>query len=71
MKRIPEARNRSCVTLTAVLSLLLSTSLARAQVGVFSSDDLIQYSHAWQGERFADGRPKVSDDILQRMKDVA
>ena len=25
----------------------------------------------WKGERFADGRPKVPDDILQRMKAVS
>ena len=25
-------------------------------------------TQAWQGERFADGRPHVSDDLLERMK---
>jgi hypothetical protein len=25
----------------------------------------------WKGERFADGRPKVPDDILRRMKSVS
>lgn len=33
-------------------------------------EELIEYTPAWQGERFADGRPKVSDDVLDRMKQV-
>ena len=42
-----------------------------AQPGVFSKDALIEYTPQWKGERFPDGRPKVPDDILERMKDVA
>jgi regulator of RNase E activity RraA len=45
--------------------------LMQAQVGVFSKEDLIAHSPEWKGERFPDGRPKVSDDILQRMKAVS
>ena len=41
-----------------------------AQVGVFSKEDLIEYTREWKGERFPDGRPKVPDDILERMKNV-
>ena len=35
-----------------------------------SKEELIDYSSEWTGERSADGRPKVSDDILDRMKQV-
>ena len=35
-----------------------------------SKDELIEYSREWEGERFIDGRPKVSDNILERMKQV-
>jgi len=31
---------------------------------------IIKYTPEWKGERFADGRPKVPDGILQRMKSV-
>lgn len=31
-------------------------------------EDILHFTHAWTGERFADGRPKVPDDILERMK---
>lgn len=35
-----------------------------------SPDEIIDYTREWTGERFADGRPKVSDDIIQRMRNV-
>ncbi|MCB0685883.1 MAG: RraA family protein [Saprospiraceae bacterium] len=34
----------------------------------FSTDDYQHFTSNYQGERFADGRPKVSKDILERMK---
>ncbi len=40
------------------------------QPGVFSKEDLIRYTPEWNGERFEDGRPKVPDNILERMKNV-
>ncbi len=42
----------------------------RAQQGFFTPEDVIKYTPDWHGERFADGRPKVPDDILDRMKRV-
>ena len=33
-------------------------------------DDIIQITGKWNGERFEDGRPKVSDDILNRMQNI-
>lgn len=35
-----------------------------------SRDELTEYTREWKGERFPDGRPKVSDDILERMSRV-
>ncbi len=35
-----------------------------------TTDDVIAYTPEWQGERFEDGRPKVSDGILERMQRV-
>jgi len=43
---------------------------AKAQQGFFTSSDVIKYTPDWKGERFPDGRPKVPDDILDRMKKV-
>lgn len=33
-------------------------------------EDIIQLTPLWEGERFDDGRPKVSDEILRRMEQV-
>jgi regulator of RNase E activity RraA len=33
-------------------------------------EDIVQLTPLWQGERFADGRPRVSDDVLRRMEKV-
>jgi regulator of RNase E activity RraA len=35
-----------------------------------SEEQMIFITAQWQGERFADGRPKVADDILERIKSV-
>ncbi len=34
-------------------------------------EELIYYTSEWSGERFDDGRPKVADDILERMRKVS
>ena len=36
----------------------------------FTPAQVIKYTSYWTGERFPDGRPKVADDILDRMKTV-
>ena len=36
-----------------------------------TADEIIDYTPEWQGERFDDGRPKVPDDILERMRLVS
>jgi regulator of RNase E activity RraA len=35
-----------------------------------NSEDIIQLTPLWTGERFSNGRPKVSDDILRRMRRI-
>ncbi len=49
------------------VAILLTPSLYAQQI---SKDYLLQLTREWKGERFADGRPKVSDAILNRMKKV-
>jgi len=43
----------------------------QAQEVQISKEELIALTPSWQGERFPDGRPKVSDAILKRMKHVS
>jgi regulator of RNase E activity RraA len=53
------------------LGLIAATApSAPAQQGFFTRDDVIKYTPEWHGDRFPDGRPKVPDDILDRMKRV-
>jgi regulator of RNase E activity RraA len=60
-------------TLNAIalaILLLLPAPASWAQLGMFSREQRIGLTRAWTGERFEDGRPKVPDSILQRMKTV-
>ena len=43
---------------------------AHAQLGLFSTNQRIAFTPDWHGERFTDGRPKVADAILERLKDT-
>ena len=52
-----------------LLAALVAASVS-AQPGVLSKDALVKYTPEWKGERFADGRPRVSDGVLARMKSV-
>jgi regulator of RNase E activity RraA len=65
---------RACfVRLIASAALVASVVFgerAEAQVGSFSKDDLVALTASWKGERLPDGRPMVSEDILERMKKV-
>ena len=53
-----------------LFSLVLLLNGLNAQFVQASKEELIALSPDWKGERFPDGRPKVSDDILRRMKAV-
>ncbi len=51
-------------------ALLAFTPRLSAQQEFFTREDVIKYTPDWHGERFPDGRPKVPDAILDRMKNV-
>lgn len=51
-----------------IVFLLLVTLSLPAQSQQISKEQLLFLTPEWKGERFPDGRPKVSDDILDRMK---
>lgn len=38
-----------------------------AQLGMFGKEQRIDITREWKGERFPDGRPKVSDEVLARL----
>ncbi len=54
-----------------IFTSLFAAGTASAQVGVFSKENLFEYTAEWKGERFPDGRPKVPDSILERLKHIS
>ncbi|MBM4091221.1 MAG: RraA family protein, partial [Planctomycetes bacterium] len=55
----------------ALLLALVSGNHVWAQDRVFSREAVLALTPSWKGERLPDGRPKVTDDILARMKNVS
>lgn len=59
---------------TLFMSLLLGMSAAGQSPGndhlVASQEDILFYTSAWEGERMPDGRPDVSQDLLERLKNI-
>ncbi len=51
-----------------VLICLLIGSINSVISQVISKEELIFLTSEWKGERFPDGRPKISDDLLRRAK---
>ncbi|MGH2564454.1 MAG: RraA family protein [Ginsengibacter sp.] len=60
--------NKKLILLAA---LVLNMFIAKAQHVGSSPEYIKALTSDWKGERFADGRPKVSDALLQRLKKVA
>jgi regulator of RNase E activity RraA len=56
----------------AVLTFLclFITSVNPASSQTISKEELIFLTSEWKGERFPDGRPKISDDLIRRAKNL-
>ena len=52
--------------LPVILLLLLSAQPALGQQ--ISNEELVRLTPEWEGERFPDGRPRVPDEVLERMR---
>jgi len=63
--------HRSIISCLATVLVFTGVWDVHAQVVVFSRDELLEYTSLWTGDRFPDGRPKVPDDIIERMKNVS
>ncbi len=58
------------VILTAFLATGVFSTFATAQSIMPSREEIIAMTSQWDGERYPDGRPKVPDSILKRMRNV-
>ena len=61
MKRMVPVAGLAALTICAAGSLY-------GQLGMFSKEQRVEFTREWKGERFPDGRPKVPDEVLQRLK---
>jgi len=62
---------RKSRSLTLCLLASVLTPAANAQLWTWTKEQMLEYTKAWTGERFADGRPKVPDQWLERAKDTS
>jgi len=53
----------------AISALSLTINPAKSQT--IPKEELIFLTSEWKGERFPDGRPKLSDDLIRRVKEIA
>ena len=54
-----------------ILAFVLGIMVANAQSVKWSPEAIKALTPEWTGERTADGRPKVSDDLLERLKKLS
>ncbi len=65
-------RRYGLITLcAAALVASVLAPAAKAQLWTWTKDQMIEYTKAWTGDRFPDGRPKVPDEWLERAKDMS
>lgn len=55
----------------SVCVILLASGVACAQLNTFSKQELIDYTAKSPFDRFADGRPKVPDSLIERARDLS
>lgn len=62
---------RDFLRIAVIISAFGMVSIpARAQMGLFTTDQRIAFTPDWHGDRFSDGRPKVPDEVLSRLNDT-
>ena len=62
---------RAMILVALLSALVVGGTPATPKMSVAAVDRVQLYTSTWQGPRLSDGRPKVPDDILQRMKNVS
>jgi 4-hydroxy-4-methyl-2-oxoglutarate aldolase len=65
-------RRYGLMTLCAAASVAsVLAPAAKAQLWTWTKDQMVEYTKAWTGDRFPDGRPKVPDQWLERAKEIS
>jgi 4-hydroxy-4-methyl-2-oxoglutarate aldolase len=57
------------IILVLFFGILSFSTVVHAQIA--TRDDVIFYTAEWTGERYPDGRPRISDELLERIKKIS
>jgi regulator of RNase E activity RraA len=55
----------------AFFASVLAPVPAKAQLWTWTKEQMVEYTSAWTGDRFPDGRPKVPDALIERAKGLS
>lgn len=58
-------------SIVCVLMFMFIAGSALAQQIQSTKEQILVYTSLWKGERFPDGRPKVSDDLVRRLANIS
>jgi 4-hydroxy-4-methyl-2-oxoglutarate aldolase len=61
----------SASLLACAVLATLAPEPASAQLWSWTKDQMTEYTKAWTGDRFPDGRPKIPDSMLQRARELS
>lgn len=64
-------RNKYSLSGLSMLVILLVQHQGLAQQIQSTKEQILVYTSLWKGERFPDGRPKVSDDLVKRLANIS
>ncbi len=64
-------KRRSMLVITSFAACLVTSFGSVAPAQTISHEQLVFLTAEWKGDRFPDGRPKVSDAVLARMRKVS
>ena len=56
--------------LTALLGCAVTVAMPGSAQVKMTKEQMMFYTSDWKGERFADGRPRVPDNLLERALDI-
>jgi hypothetical protein len=62
---------KSNLALGALAVAMLAPVPSQAQLWTWTKEQLTEYTKAWTGERFPDGRPKVPDNLIVRARGMS
>ncbi|MES1213880.1 MAG: RraA family protein [Bacteroidota bacterium] len=57
--------------LFTLISFIVLQTTSNAQQIAQTKEQIMTFTSQWKGERFADGRPKVSDSLIKRLANIA